>query len=125
MKSEISNLIICGADCSGKSTLYWQIHKLTKYRWNLHDRSTLSMLVHSRQYNRPDADKWRQKLSSELRNLNNFMIILHPSWEVIKSRFSVRGDDIQNLDSLNTVYMIFEEEIANIEKFPNVLVIRG
>ena len=119
----INQILLEGPDLSGKTTLYEKIHNLTGYRWNIQDRSTLSMLVHAKHYNREEFN-YVENLNSELNNLNNFMIILLPSWEVISKRFAERGDPIQNLSSLKKLYDLFAAASEELQYLPNVCVIR-
>lgn len=113
-----------GPDLSGKTTLYESIHKLSDYKWNIQDRSALSMLVYSRLYGRNDFYHV-ENLKAELANLNNIMIILLPKWEVIIKRFEKRGDAIQNFVSLKKVYNLFEEATAELKSLPNVIVVNS
>lgn len=119
----INQILIEGPDLSGKTSFYNRIHKLTDYRWNIQDRSSLSMLVHAKFYGR-DTFNHVECLNSELNNLNNFMIILLPSWPVISKRFAERGDEIQNLVSLKKLYNLFLEAATELELLPNVCIIR-
>jgi len=119
----INQIILEGPDLSGKTTLYQQIHNLTDYRWNIQDRSSLSMLVYAKLYGRSQFTHI-ESLKSELYNLNNFMILLLPDWDIIAKRFEVRGDSIQNLISLKKLYNVFLEAAKEFESFPNVYVIR-
>ena len=109
MKFNIEKLILEGPDLSGKSSLYDEIHKRTKFKWNIQDRSSLSMVCYAIQYKR-NAEFHRQMLYKELSNLNNRMIILMPDLEVLTSRYLQRGDDFQNIDSLRSLYYIFKED---------------
>ena len=118
----IDTITLEGPDLSGKTTLYNKIHKLTKYRWNIQDRSTLSMVCFARQFGR-DTSHLRRSLCRELTNLNNRMIILLPEWKVIEERFQKRGDEIQTLDSLRQLYEIFQDETSKIKDLPNVYVV--
>ena len=103
---ETKNVVIEGPDLAGKTTLYEEIHKMSGYKWNIQDRSTLSMLVYARLYNR-DVSKWRRKLWREVSNLNNRLILLRPSWSTLVRRYHDRGDEIQDLVSLRKVHDIF------------------
>ena len=103
--------------------MYAVLHKETGYKWNIQDRSALSMLCYARLYGR-DETKYRKMLQLELDNLNNRMIILLPPFAVIKERFHKRGDEIQDLESLQALYKIFDEESKAIEKRPTVMCIR-
>lgn len=124
IKNPIDNLIIEGPDLSGKTTLYQSIHKQTGYRWNIQDRSALSMLVHAKLYNR-DTFHHIESLKRELNNLNNFMIILMPDWSVLTKRFAKRGDDIQNLTSLKLIYDLFSEAVDEFSDYPNVIIVKS
>ena len=124
---KINNITIEGPDLSGKTTLYNMLHEKTEYRWNIQDRSQLSMICYARQYERgPEVvNLWRSRLDEFLYDLNNRLIVLLPNLSVINKRYEVRGDEIQNLDSLYSLYEIFTDEVKRIEDFPNVLVLRG
>lgn len=124
---KINNITIEGPDLSGKTTLYNMLHEKTAYRWNIQDRSQLSMICYARQYSRgPEiVSLWRERLDEFLYDLNNRLIILLPSLSVINKRYEIRGDEIQDRDSLYSLYEIFTDEVKRIEDFPNVLVLRG
>ena len=120
---EVNTVILEGPDLSGKTTLYNKLHKISGYRWNIQDRSTLSMVCFARQFNRSDKSL-RKNLEKELCNLNNKLVVLMPSFDTIKKRYEERGDEIQTLESLRDLYKIFNEEISLIKDLPNVFVIR-
>jgi hypothetical protein len=42
-----------------------------------------------------------------LSRLNNHLIIVLPDWEVVRERFDDRGDDIQNINSLRSLYDLY------------------
>jgi hypothetical protein len=117
---ETDNVTIEGPDLAGKTTLYNKIHKMSGFQWNIQDRSTLSMLVYARLYNR-DNSKWRRKLWNELANLNNRIILLRPSWDTLVRRYDQRGDEIQDMASLERVSCLFQEEGDRIARLPNVI----
>ena len=71
----IDYIFIEGPDCSGKTTLYEMIHKETGYKWNIQDRSSLSMLVYAKLYKR-DTFIEVERLHKELNDLNNKIVIL-------------------------------------------------
>lgn len=119
----IDYIFIEGPDCSGKTTLYELIHKETGYKWNIQDRSALSMLIHARYYGR-DTFNHIEQLKRELHNLNNQTIICLPEWKVIVERFQQRGDPIQNITSLRKLYDLFAEAVEEFGDYPNVTVIR-
>ncbi len=118
----IDYIFIEGPDCSGKTTLYEMIHKETGYRWNIQDRSALSMLIHARYYGR-DTFNHIEQFKRELHNLNNQLIICLPEWKVIVDRFQKRGDPIQNITSLQKIYNLFKEAAEEFGNYPNVTVI--
>ena len=117
----INQIILEGPDLSGKTTLYQKIHEATGYRWNIQDRSSLSMVVYARLYGRDDYYHV-ESLRREISNLNNIFIILLPDWKTIVERFEKRGDEIQNLPSLKKVYDLFSEAADEFETYPNVIV---
>ena len=123
MKFDLKTVVLEGVDCSGKTTAFSKIHKLTGFKWNIHDRSTLSMLCYALMYDR-DVEHWRNLLNEELSDLNNAVVVLMPDVGVIKSRLAERGDEFQNIDSIVRLYDIFENEVTKIARYPNVLVCR-
>ena len=123
-KSPINQIILEGPDLSGKTTLYNLLHKRSGYAWNIQDRSSLSMIVYARLYGRDDYFHV-ESLKSELSNLNNVVILLLPSWDVIVKRFQIRGDELQNFASLKKVYDLFAEAASEFENYPNVMTIRA
>lgn len=120
----IRYVIVEGPDLAGKSTFIQQLHKVTGFKYNIQDRSCLSMLCYARQYSR-DTDLQRQFLKEELSDLNNFFVVLLPSEEVLLDRLAFRGDEFQNSSSVVTLRNIFSEETEIIKDLPNVLVIRN
>jgi len=123
IKRPINYIFLEGPDLSGKTTFYEKMHKATNYRWNIHDRSSLSMLVHAKQYER-NTFRHVEQLRSELYNLNNIMIILLPDWDEIAKRFNSRGDPIQNITSLRKIYSMFSDAVSEFENYSNVIVLR-
>lgn len=116
-------LILEGPDLVGKTTLYNKIHAMNGFKWNIQDRSTLSMLCYARLYGR-DVELYRSRLDNELNNLNNRMIILLPPFEILEERYHQRGDEIQDLTSLKKLYEIFSEEAKLIQGRPTVMCLR-
>ena len=86
---------------------------MTGFKWNIQDRSNLSMVCYARLYDR-DLDHHRKRLWKELSNLNNRIVVLLPEWPVIRHRYHRRGDEIQDLDSLQRLYDLFLEEAEKI-----------
>ena len=121
MKFNINTILLEGPDCSGKTTIYAALHKKSSFRWNIHDRSTLSMLCYAIQYGR-DTTQWREKLREELNNINNVFVVLFPPLGTILKRLAERGDEYQTQDSVTKLYTIFEAEIEKIKDLPNVFV---
>ena len=124
MKFNTQSLILEGPDLSGKTTLYEDLHKLSGFKWNIQDRSCLSMVCYAIQFGR-DVSKWRDQLEIELSNLNNRMIVLLPKFSVLEERYHQRGDDIQDIDSLRCLYEIFKNEIERLGPRPTLKIIRS
>lgn len=118
----INMIILEGPDLSGKTTLYNQIHKESNYRWNIQDRSSLSMICYARQFKR-DVTSLRRSFTREVANLNNRFLILLPNWNTLEERYLSRGDEIQSLSSLRILYEIFLDEVDKIKGLPNVSVL--
>ena len=65
----VEKIILEGPDLSGKTTLFNRLHQATNFKWNIQDRSTLSMLVYAKLYNR-DQFCYVENLNKELNNRN-------------------------------------------------------
>lgn len=124
MNFNLKTVLLEGPDCAGKTSAYREIHRHTKFRWNIHDRSTLSMLCYAIQYKR-DVEVWQRLLREELNDLNNVMVVLLPPLRVILERLKQRGDEYQTVDSIVKLYDIFEREVEKIQNYPNVIVYRA
>ena len=124
IKRPINYIFLEGPDLAGKTTFYENVHKSSEYRWNIQDRSALSMLIHAKYYGR-DTFRHVEQLRSELYNLNNVTIILLPKWDEVARRFNLRGDPIQNITSLRKLYDLFSEAAEELRTLPNVIVIEG
>ena len=121
METFITNqLILEGPDLVGKTSLYNALHADTDFKWNIQDRSALSMLCYARLYGRP-AEQERRRLQEELNNLNNRMILLLPPFSIVEERYHQRGDEMQDIVSLKRLYDIFSEEAEKIRKRPTVM----
>ena len=114
-----NQLILEGPDCVGKSTMYNETHRKSGFRWNIQDRSWLSMLVYARLYGR-DIRPMTQGLWDEMTCLNNRVFLLMPPWETVQERFQKRGDDFQDLNSLEKIYTLFDEYGDDFQHLPNV-----
>ena len=113
-----------GVDLSGKTTLYNSIHKKTGYKWNIQDRSELSMLCNAKYYKRNDCvDFCEKRLVASLNDINKRTIILVPDLDVIQKRYHDRGDDIQDIKSLEKLYQIFKKTLAVYKKYSTVFVV--
>ena len=124
MNFKTEKLILEGPDLTGKTSLYNELHKKSRYRWNIQDRSCLSMVCYARQFNRPSEDL-RRNFYKEVSNLNNRIVILLPEFDVIEKRYNTRGDEVQDIDSLYVLHKIFKDEVSKIQGLPNVFVIEG
>lgn len=124
-KLPIKYVILEGPDCSGKSSLYSTLNKATQFKRNIKDRSFLSTLCYARLYDRNDVvEDLRDRLYEELCDINNYLIVLFPSVETLSQRLSSRGDDYQDRESLMKLRSIYEEELINLERLPNVMIVR-
>lgn len=119
----IRTIVLEGTDLSGKTSLYRNLHKTTQFKYNVQDRSALSMLCYAKLYGRDEAVH-RTRLMEEICDANNFIVILMLPLDVILRRFHSRGDEAQDESSLAALHHIFSEEASRIEGLPNVLVIR-
>ena len=120
----IRYILLEGPDCCGKSTLFNAVHKHSKFKYNIHDRSFLSMLCYAKLYGR-DETFYRNSLKDELCDGNNFMVVLMPSKATILGRLSKRGDEFQDAVSIDKLYDIFADEVKNIQDLPNVFISRS
>ena len=123
VKFPIEKIIIEGPDLAGKTTLFNKMHEISKFRWNIQDRSALSMLVYAKMYER-DTFHLVENLKKELFNLNNQIILLLPPIEVLSKRFQKRGDPIQNLVTLRKLHKLFSEFEKEYQHLPNVTVVK-
>ena len=123
VKFPIEKIIIEGPDLAGKTTLFNKMHEISKFRWNIQDRSALSMLVYAKMYGR-DTFHLVENLKKELFNLNNQIVLLLPPIEVLSKRFQKRGDPIQNLITLRKLHKLFLEFEEEYGSLPNVTVIK-
>lgn len=120
------NINIEGPDCSGKTTLYQRLHKETKFKYNLNDRSYISMYVYSKIYNRSDSSFWYDKIIDSIKNLNTLYIVLLPEEKTILDRLRIRGDEFQDENSILKVINEFKNCLsAGLKYFPNVLLIEN
>ena len=116
-------LTLEGPDLSGKTKFYETLHRSSNYKWNIQDRSSLSMICYARQFGRK-CDSLREKLEVDLSNMNHRVVVLLPEFDVLAARHRKRGDEIQSIESLKTLYEIFCDEIQKIGDRPNVMVLR-
>ena len=118
----VNRVTLEGPDLAGKTTLFRNLHAKSGYKWNIQDRSTLSMIAYSRLYNR-DTECYRSQLRRDLVDLGNLIIIVIPTENEIRHRYNHRGDEIQDLKSVLKIRSIFIEEADKIRTLPNVLLI--
>ena len=124
---ELETLKVCieGVDCSGKTTLWNKIHKKTRYRWKLEDRSFITMFVYAQFRGDPKALDYERQLYSDLSNLNVKYVVINPEWNLIEARYMTRGDDVYNLNALKKIHELYSRVYDKISKFPNVYVLNG
>ena len=119
-----TNINIEGPDCSGKTTLFNRLHKETNFKYNIQDRSCMSMYVYSKLYDRSDTSFWFNKIMNDIKRLDTLYIILLPSEDILLERLQKRGDEFQDESSILKVRSHF----LNLAKigfgaYPNVLVL--
>jgi len=119
-----TNINIEGPDCSGKTTLFNQLHKETSFKYNIQDRSCMSMYVYSKLYERDNSSFWFDKIIDDLKKLDTLYIVLLPTEDTIIKRLKKRGDEFQDESSILKVRSLF----YNLAKlgfgsFPNVLIL--
>jgi hypothetical protein len=123
---ELETLKVCidGTDCSGKTTLWNNIHKISGYRWKLEDRSFVTMVAYARLHGRPKSEDYYRQLIADLSNLNHKYICIHLPWEVIAARFAERGDHLHDFEAMKRIHAEYSRIIEDIAHFPNVLLFR-
>lgn len=119
-----TNICLEGPDCCGKTTLFNNIHSITNYKYNIQDRSCLSMYVFACMYNR-DKNFWYNKLMKDLKSLDTLYVLMMPSKEVLIKRIKKRGDNIQDENSIINVWDSFYNEVVIPfgRDIPNLLII--
>ena len=120
----LNNITLEGPDLAGKTSIYTAIHELTDFRYNIQDRSELSMLCYSELYGR-DTTIWHKRLRDRLNRLNDRMIVILPTLETIFERYRWRGDEIQDKESLRSVHSIFTKNIKLYSDYSTMGVILG
>jgi hypothetical protein len=123
-KLRFYNICIEGPDCSGKTTLYNEIHKQTNFKFNIQDRSYLSMKVYSELYNRDDVSFWNKLFWKDIKTNNTLYVILLPSIDIIKGRLSKRGDEFQDDKSIIKLYEIFKSNSEVVKNLPQVIILK-
>ena len=121
-----TNICLEGPDCSGKTTMFNKLHKLTDFKYNIQDRSFLSMFTYSCLNERENKGFWQEKLHDDLKNLNTLYVVILPKEETLVKRLNKRGDEFQDTESIKLLRKYF----YNITKFslhmlPNVLLLEG
>ena len=115
-------LTLEGPDLSGKTKFYETLHRSSNYKWNIQDRSSLSMICYARQFGRK-CDSLREKLEVDLSNMNHRVVVLLPEFDVLAARHRKRGDEIQSIESLKELHEIFSDEIQKLGNRPNIMVL--
>lgn len=118
------NINIEGPDCSGKTTLFSRLHQETNFKYNIQDRSSMSMYVYSKLYKREDSHLWFDKILGDLKRLDTLYVVLLPKEETILSRLKDRGDEFQDEESILKVRNLFFNLVkCGFGHFPNVLML--
>lgn len=110
----IETIVIEGCDLTGKTTLKNDLNKLSNHRWNVIDRSHLTCVIYGMLYKRDNIPTYLKGLEKYQDDMKNIIIVLHPSWEEIERRYAIRGDEIQNLNSLKEIYFLYDYAINNL-----------
>lgn len=119
-----TNINIEGPDCSGKTTLFNRLHKETNFKYNIQDRSCMSMYVYSKLYGRRDTSFWFDKIMDDIKFLDTLYIVLLPTEDVLLERLQKRGDEFQDESSILKVRSHFLNLVKiGFGSFPNVLVL--
>lgn len=119
----LTDITLEGPDLSGKTRLYYSLHKMTNFKWNIQDRAEISMAVYSEMYGRPDSQEWWEKVYVKLSNLSHRYVILLPSFDLLIERYHHRGDDVQNEQSLSELHKRFTEAVSKLSKYPTCIVV--
>ena len=119
----IDNVLIDAPDCCGKTTLYAGLHKATGFKYNVQDRSNLSMLCYARLYGREETHHL-DALCREVACANNFYVVPLMPLPVVLDRLYRRGDECQDEASLTRLHELFESVVGVLERLPNVHVVR-
>ena len=105
----INKIYIEGPDCAGKSTLLQNLNKRTNFRYYVSDRSPFSTFIYDLMYGRTNATRMQNIVWNDIKSLDCLYVVLLPSWDVIRDRFSKRGDDIHSEESLKNVYNHYQQ----------------
>ena len=106
----LNNITLEGPDLAGKTSVFDAIHEATSFKYNIQDRSELSMLCYAEMYGR-DTGIWHKRLRDRLNKLNDRMIVILPTIDAIFERYRWRGDEIQDQKSLRKLHSIFTKHI--------------
>ncbi len=120
---KVRDITLEGPDLSGKTTLYGKLHSASGYRWNIQDRSEISMAIYAELYDRPDAPVWWEKVYRKIKDLNHRYVILLPDDELLLERYNQRGDEIQDESSLLVLAKKFREAASKLSKFPTCIIV--
>ena len=120
------NINIEGPDCSGKTTMFNRLHQETNFKYNIQDRSCMSMYVYSKLYERDDSSFWFDKILDDIKRLDTLYIVLLPSNSTVLERLRKRGDEFQDEESIINVKRLFYNLVkCGFGNFPNVLVLEN
>ncbi len=120
----LNNITLEGPDLAGKTSVFDAIHKETGFKYNIQDRSELSMLCYAELYGR-DTRIWHKRLRDRLNRLNDRMIVILPTIDAIFERYRWRGDEIQDEISLKKLHKIFTKHVKKYSDYSTLGVILG
>lgn len=119
-------IVIEGPDCSGKTSLVESLKHALQYRYNVQDRSNLSMYAYDILYDRNTLQQNKENWQIEINNQNNLVILVLPSIGELHARFEKRGDEKQDRQSLTKLHEIFKNIYNHYGKRRNfICVSRG
>ena len=119
----LTDVTLEGPDLSGKTRLYYALHKMTNFKWNIQDRSEISMAIYAEMYGRPASQDWWEKVYAKLGDLTHRYVVLLPSLDLLIERYHKRGDDVQNEKSLSNLHKRFVEAASKLSKYPTCIVV--
>lgn len=114
-----------GCDCSGKTTLRQAYDKKTNFHSLVIDRMYVSSFIYNEVRDR-HADLKKELENEFHRFINEFnplFVIRHPSLEIIKRRFTKRGDWLIKHEELEKIYKLYSRFAEGMQFHENFLIL--